>query len=235
MAFTRGITEEYERWIKTTPEGLYFDGKQKEILISAMKLKTGERLLEIGCGTGRYVRYFTELGLDVTGVEPLTDLIKIARLKEDIPEEKIIHAFAEKLPFADKSFDKVLFINTFEYVDDKVQAMREAYRVAREKVGIGFMNRHASKNFFRSKVRKGMYSDAVFFTEKDLRKIAEKALINKLDKIEIFSKYTLYLPEKIGALIPFMDYFIEKTNIPFGNFGVMVITKQTAGRIYNWR
>jgi len=235
MAFTRGLTEEYERWIKATPEGLYFDGKQKEILISAMKLKTGERLLEIGCGTGRYVRYFTELGLDVTGIEPVPELLKIARLKEDIPEEKLLAAFAEKLPFADKSFDKVLFINTFEYVEDKVQALREAARVAREKVGIGFMNRHAGKNFFRSKAKKGMYSDAMFFTERDLRGIAEKALLNRLDRIKIETRYTLYLPEKAGSLLPLADYALEKTGAPFGNFGVMVISKQTAGRTYNWR
>ena len=45
------------------------------------KLKPGDRVLEIGCGSGQATTGFLALGLDVTGVDPGAALIDLARNK----------------------------------------------------------------------------------------------------------------------------------------------------------
>ncbi|HDT14964.1 MAG TPA: class I SAM-dependent methyltransferase, partial [Firmicutes bacterium] len=117
MAYDRNLTEQYERWIRT-PEGMYFDEKEKELLITSLRLKTGEKILEAGCGTGRYLRYFNEIGLEAHGIEPVEGLIKIASMKTDIPAGRIQKGSADSLPYMDVSFDCVIFMTTFEYAPD---------------------------------------------------------------------------------------------------------------------
>jgi SAM-dependent methyltransferase len=48
--------------------------------------------------------------------------------------------WAEDLPFEDNAFDLVLLVNTIEFLDDPVEALREAGRVAKRAVFVGAFN-----------------------------------------------------------------------------------------------
>jgi len=225
VAVTRDLTEQYERWIMT-PEGLYFDEKLKELMITCLHLKTGEKVLQVGSGTGRYLRYMQELGLDPCGIEPVEELNKLARRKEGITDKQAISGYAEKLPFQDCTFDSVIFMSTFEYVDDKSKALLEAFRVSRGKIGIGFLNRTGVTNLLRQLNREGLYTDAEFFTAKELRKLCEKTPLNEIENIEITVKHSVYLPLRFAHYVQWVDDLLEKINIPFGNYGMLVIKKK---------
>jgi ubiquinone/menaquinone biosynthesis C-methylase UbiE len=224
MVSDKEITQNYERWFLTR-EGMYTDDKEKELLINAMRFKRGERVLEIGCGTGRNVEYFTDLGLDATGVEPVDELVKIARQKSSIKKEQIIRAPYDQLPLGDNTFDNVVFMNTFAFAGDKEKALKEAFRVASKKVGIGFLNKYSLTNLLKVKERRAVYQDAAPFSGKEMEELAKKTLSGWEKEREITVRYTLFLPIKIGYLVPFVDDVMEKTNLPFGDFGVLVIKK----------
>jgi len=224
MVSDKEITQNYERWFLTR-EGMYVDDKEKELLINTMRFKRGERVLEIGCGTGRNVEYFADLGLDATGVEPEDNLVKLARQKSTLKKDQIIRGPYDLLPLGDGSFENVVFMNTFAFAGDKEKALKEAYRVASRKVGIGFLNKYSLTNLLKVKERRAVYQDAAPLSGKEMINIMKRAL-NKEEKEFIFEiKYTLYLPIRIGYLVPFVDDLLERVNMPFGDFGMVVIKK----------
>ena len=88
------------------------------------------RVLELGCGPGRYVAMLASMGHDVVGVDPLTfdtwDLILRSRrveLKSEIS--------AESLPYSDASFDYVACMGALLYFKDASKAVAEIRRVLR--------------------------------------------------------------------------------------------------------
>lgn len=61
------------------------------------------RVLDIGCGEGRFVRTMTRMGFDVVGIDPTEPLIAAARDRDPHGEYHV--AAAEALPFPDAAFD----------------------------------------------------------------------------------------------------------------------------------
>jgi SAM-dependent methyltransferase len=85
----------------------------------------GARVLDVGCGLGLYVRRFRQVTPQVHGVD--IDAERVLRASEALPN--IQQASAERLPYADASFEVVFSNEVLEHVDDDRAAVREAYRV----------------------------------------------------------------------------------------------------------
>lgn len=228
MVTNTEVVKDYERWF-LSPVGMYVDEKEKDLLINSMRFKRGERVLEIGCGTGRYVEYLTELELDVVGVEPVQEMARKAIQKSVIKKEQIIIGPYEKIPVGDNSFENVIFMHSFAFSLDKVKVIKEAYRIASKKIGIGFLNKHSLTSIFKVKERKEVYKDAMPLCDKEIRNIIEIALGDKKEEFVIDINYTLYLPINIAHFFSFVDDFLEKTKLPFGDFGMIVIKKNEKG------
>lgn len=86
------------------------------------------RVLELGCGPGRYVALLASLGYEVVGVDPFSyplwdDICKIR------PVELHKGVRAEAIPFPDNSFDHVACISSLLYFDDAAKAFSEIGRV----------------------------------------------------------------------------------------------------------
>jgi 2-polyprenyl-3-methyl-5-hydroxy-6-metoxy-1,4-benzoquinol methylase len=67
------IAAEYDRHRPTYP------GELIDHACRAGGLAPGDRVLEIGCGTGQLTRSLAERGLSVTAVEPGANLVALAR------------------------------------------------------------------------------------------------------------------------------------------------------------
>jgi len=85
----------------------------------------GQRILDIGCGLGMYVRKLLAVSDDVYGVD--IDPEKVAEASQQLPHIQI--ASAESLPFEAASFDVVLMHEVIEHVTDDRRAVAEALRV----------------------------------------------------------------------------------------------------------
>ena len=87
------------------------------------------RTLEVGCGEGRVSRDLVSRGHRVTAVDATPLLIKMAT--ESDANSSYLTCDAAALPFADASFDLVVFYNSLMDVDDMQGSLHEAARVLR--------------------------------------------------------------------------------------------------------
>lgn len=90
----------------------------------------GKKLLDLGCGSGRYSKWAFSLGAKVTGIDPSNKLLDIA--KRENPKAKFYQGTAGKLPFKDSMFDTVISGLVFDYVEDLKQAFQEVFRVLKK-------------------------------------------------------------------------------------------------------
>ena len=111
-----------------------FSGTRREIwgelLFLFEKLKEGEKVLDLGCGNGRWYPVFKEKKVDYFGVDNSEKLIEIA--KENFPDAKFFVGDALNLPFPDNFFDKVYSIALLHHIPSeefRIKLLKEAKRV----------------------------------------------------------------------------------------------------------
>jgi SAM-dependent methyltransferase len=97
--------------------------------IRRLGIAAGQRVLEVGCGSGVFLRAAADRGAEVVGVDASEQLVALAR--ERVPEADIHVGDMQFLPFDDDTFDAVAGFNSFFFAQDMVAALREAGRVAK--------------------------------------------------------------------------------------------------------
>jgi SAM-dependent methyltransferase len=100
-----------------------------EAALKHADLKPGERVLDIGCGVGAFLRLAADRGAQPHGLDASEPLIELAR--ERLPEADLRVGEMEALPYGDHTFDLVTGFNSFFFANDIVAAVREAGRVAK--------------------------------------------------------------------------------------------------------
>ena len=100
-----------------------------EQALERVGLERGDRVLDVGCGTGVFLRLCADRGADVSGLDASEGLLEIAR--ERVPEADLRLGDLQTLPYADDAFDLVTGFTSFFFAEDMVAALREAGRVAR--------------------------------------------------------------------------------------------------------
>jgi SAM-dependent methyltransferase len=72
-------------------------------LLDALALRPGERVLDLGCATGRHSRAFADAGLSVVGLDVAAAFLAFG--KDAAPEVGFVRGDARRLPLADRSVD----------------------------------------------------------------------------------------------------------------------------------
>lgn len=94
-------------------------------LFSALGPLRGARVLDLGCGKGRFAARLRERGARVVGLDLSMAMLRSARGLDRV------RASARRLPFADGAFDAVVAVEVFEHVGPPEPVLREARRVLR--------------------------------------------------------------------------------------------------------
>jgi len=89
----------------------------------------GERVLDVGAGTGALVEALLARGCEVAAAEPSPEFCEALRRR--FPGVEVQEAPAEQLPFADGAFDAALAQLVVAFVADAPAAVAEMARVAR--------------------------------------------------------------------------------------------------------
>lgn len=104
-------------------------------LLEQANVQPGQRVLDLGCGTGLLTRMVKEFVPEarVTGLDGDEEVLKIAREKSRGMDIQWDHALAFEMPYPDDSFDAVVssFVTHHLMGEDKVRAFKEVRRVLR--------------------------------------------------------------------------------------------------------
>ncbi|NBC82623.1 MAG: methyltransferase domain-containing protein [Bacteroidetes bacterium] len=182
--FNRDSTDKYEAYY----EGPYKRAEkwQKKVLEQLVS-KDGrvKNLLEFGCGTTRFTRWWKDIGIEATGGDISPFMLGQA---VHLFDGDLVMADSHYMPFKDHTFDALAFIATFEYYKDPVKVIHEAARVGKYGIVMGMMNRNTQK-FIRRRVqqvfgRNPYYETATFYTPKKLIAVIQKALKGREYSIE---------------------------------------------------
>ena len=107
----------------------------------------GKRILDMGCGTGELTVRMNLLGFETMGIDVhgrALDLAKILAVENGLPETTFVENNAERLPFAENSFDIVTMFSVLEHVDDQMlinSLLPELKRICRGLVYVLVPNR----------------------------------------------------------------------------------------------
>ena len=88
-----------------------------------------QRVLEVGCGTGHWLRFVGGSGIPVTGLDASAQMLACA--KAQAPRATLAQGSAERLPWTSESFGRLFCINAFHHFQNKVAFLTEAMRVLR--------------------------------------------------------------------------------------------------------
>lgn len=119
------------RWYDETVEDK--DSYQQDLilpnLLRLMKIKTGERVLDLACGQGLFSRAFESAGANVVAADISSELIAVAQEKS--PKTIAYHtALAHSLPFlANGSIEKVAIVLALQNIEEMQETLSECARV----------------------------------------------------------------------------------------------------------
>jgi ubiquinone/menaquinone biosynthesis C-methylase UbiE len=200
------VASGYEAWYERT--GRRADRLEKALLKRLLaRFPRPGSLLEVGCGTGHFTRWFKAQGAHSVGLDrSLSMLAEATRLGGRV----CICGDALALPLPSGVFDLVALITTLEFVADPVRALREALRVSRHGLILGVLNRHSLLGLQLKNKGGAIWSAAHLFTPAELADQVRRAAAGK--RVEIIWSTTLW-PAWPGAL-----------PLPFGGFIGMAVT-----------
>ena len=124
--------------------------------IQRMNIQPGERVLEVGVGTGINLSLYPKQAM-VTGIDFSVSMLDKARdrvARKGLRNMRLLQMDAADLKFSDDSFDIVYAPYLISVVPDPVRVAREMRRVCRPGVRIIFLNHFLSPNLLLSRAER---------------------------------------------------------------------------------
>jgi ubiquinone/menaquinone biosynthesis C-methylase UbiE len=103
----------------------------RQLSLEGIKAST---MLDIGVGSGLFAETFSQAGLEVSGIDPVSEMIAAAT--RFVPAGHFRLGSAEQLPYPDESFDIVFLGHVLHETDHPLIALQEAKRVAIQRIVI---------------------------------------------------------------------------------------------------
>ncbi len=123
--------EKYDMWFET-PIGRLVRQYESRLLIEMARPGQGEKILDVGCGTGVFTADLLAAGSQVTGLELSLPMLRRAGKKASGRPFHMVQGDMRRLPFATGSFDKTMSVTAIEFLDEDAQsAVAQMFRVTR--------------------------------------------------------------------------------------------------------
>jgi ubiquinone/menaquinone biosynthesis C-methylase UbiE len=136
----RATAERFDRLRCGGPIGTLLAETQERVLADFARVAAGDRVLDVGTGTGRAALALAARGASVTGVDASDEMLKVAAERaaaRGIPVE-FRPADAHALPFDDRAFDVVVSLRVLMHTPGWRTSVAELCRVARTRVVIDY-------------------------------------------------------------------------------------------------
>ena len=196
--------------------------REVEFLKSLSYPESGKKLLDIGCGTGAFLKSLKESEADLWGIDISVNATNIAKKILSKPEQ-IICKNACPLPFGDNEFDYVTAWGTIEHFPSILSILEEIKRVTKcgGKIAIMVPNVYYYK-FIWDAFRKGSgptkhQETEFFYSFKEWKDLIQNAGLSVL-KISGHNKFNKH-PITIWLRNIFIPFY-------FSNHFVFICTKK---------
>src|SRR5262245_52419552 len=233
-----------EEWRKDFPGRGYYDVQLSTIadhetaepMLREFLGAGGLRILESGCGTGRWIAFFESLGNWCVGIDDSSGPLGVAR--EHDPAMPLVRANVLHKPFGDGAFDVVLSAYVAEHFEDGPEVLfREIHRVLKPNglflVVVPFNN--TFRRFVVNPTLRMFYAlwklrgKALGFTEFRYRQEEMEGFLRRTDfEIVRVEPDDYFLPWSKGLFVDLCDvgsfvHFEHKPPYEFGRFGQGVV------------
>ncbi len=121
------VAKEYDIYYGTE-QGKQIDKLEKKAIKELFKPIAPGNMLEIGCGTGHWTSFFSELGFEIIATDVSEAMLSLAKNKQ-LPNVTFAEADVCQLPFPDNHFDQVAAITSLEFCGNIEKAFAEIKRV----------------------------------------------------------------------------------------------------------
>ena len=167
----------------------------RKAVIQALDLRPGDRVLEVGVGTGLSLPLYPA-SVKVTGIDVSAEMLEKARrriAKRRITNvEALLEMDAEQTTFAAASFDKIVAMYVMPVVARPARVLEELHRVCKPDGQIYLVNHVRSDNRFVAAVEKSLarFSDKLgFHPEFQLTDMVSSAdQLTEISRINFFWK-----------------------------------------------
>ncbi len=158
--------------------------------------------------------WFAELGYLVTGLDPSSKSLEIAR-KKSIPGAAFRHGWGEKLVFPDSTFDITTAITSLEFADDERMMLREMVRCTKPggTVLVAVLNRWSWYGLSRRMRRTEIARKAHFFSLEEL-----KSLLDDFGESKVIASAHLIPLPFFDRFADNIEKFFSSMRSPFGSF-----------------
>lgn len=161
----------------------------------------GKKILDAGCSSGDYVRYFLSQDHDAFGFDILPSEKWEGKLKNRFKSGSL-----DKIPFPDEEFDTLTVFEVLEHVNNIDTAIEEIKRVTKKNIIISVPDSELYPVFKETGLAFHHWVDRThiqFFTEESLKKKLEQHHLS----IQYFGRINPISPEKL---------FFENLGVPPG-------------------
>lgn len=210
--------KEYDTWYETHLGNLS-DRLEKELVFSMVDIKSGEAILDVGCGTGNYTIELARKGVDVIGIDSSEEMLNFAiqKVKGELLKAEFQVANALNLPYPDQSFDLILSNGLLCFLREPEKALTEMYRVLKPggRLIIGVLNKWSPWALFRrvkGLFKDTIYNQAYFISPPELEKMLRRTGFQVKDtKTCLF-----FFPVNCGLYLKLAEPFerLDRTVIP---------------------
>lgn len=169
------LAQRYDAWYGK-PIGAWADRYETEAVMRLLDVRPGERVLDLGAGTGRHAVELARRGADVVAVDASGDMLGVAETRTRGTSVRLVRADATDLPFAAGAFDAVLAVTSLCFTSDPMAVLSEAKRVLRPggRLVIGELNARSLWGVLRridAHIRPTTYRNAHFRRLDELREM----------------------------------------------------------------
>ncbi|MFN2645597.1 MAG: class I SAM-dependent methyltransferase [Burkholderiales bacterium] len=167
----------------------------RKAVVQALGLRPADRILEVGVGTGLSLPLYPR-DVRITGIDVSHEMLEKARVRVARRRlanvDALLEMDAERMSFADASFDKVVAMYVVSVVERPAKLLEELHRVCRPQGEIYLVNHVRSDNRFIAAVEKGLarFSDKLgFHPDFELRDmVGDAGELTELSRINFFWK-----------------------------------------------
>ncbi len=115
--------DEWERFSEFTDDEVEAGGREYFAGLITDDSLAGARVLDVGCGSGRWTRYFARRAGFVEAADPSRAALVAARATSTCPNVRVIHAGVSRLPYPAGTFDLAAAVGVLHHVPDTAAAI----------------------------------------------------------------------------------------------------------------